>query len=34
MLRRRHDGAQRAYDAVRTLNDAAAIEACLFGAAA
>ena len=34
MLRRRHDGAQQAYDSVRTLNDAAAIEGALFGAAA
>ncbi len=34
MLRRRHDGAQHAYDRVRTLNDAAAIEGALFGAAA
>jgi tRNA-dihydrouridine synthase C len=34
MLRRRHAGAQQAYDAVRTLHDAADIEQCLFGAAA
>ena len=30
MLRRRHPGAQQAYDAVRTLNDAVDIEHCLF----
>ncbi len=34
MMRRRHPGAQRAYDAVRTLNDAADIEQQLFGAPA
>jgi len=33
MLRRRHLQAQVAYDAVRTLHDAAAIEHCLFGTA-
>ena len=32
MLRRRFDGAQTAYERVRTLNDAAAIESALFGA--
>jgi len=34
MLRRRHAGAQQAYEAVRALNDAEAIEARLFGGAA
>ncbi len=34
MLRRRHEGAQQAYDAVRTLNDASAIQSRLFGTAA
>lgn len=34
MLRRRHAGAQQAYEAVRALNDAAAIEARLFDGAA
>jgi tRNA-dihydrouridine synthase C len=33
MLRRRHAPAQAAYDAVRTLHDAADIERCLFGTA-
>ena len=32
MLRRRHPGAQRAYDEVRTVHDAAAIERILFPA--
>ncbi len=31
LLRRRHPGAQQAYDAVRTLSDAGSIEECLFG---
>jgi tRNA-dihydrouridine synthase C len=30
LLRRRHPQAQLAYDAVRTVNDPAAVEACLF----
>ena len=34
MMRRRHPGAQQAYDSVRTLNDALDIEQRLFGAPA
>jgi len=34
MLRRRFEGAQQAYERVRPLNDATAIETALFGAAA
>jgi tRNA-dihydrouridine synthase C len=33
LLRRRHPQAQFAYDAVRTVNDPAAVEACLFAGA-
>ena len=34
MLRRRFEGAQKAYERVRTLNDVTTIESALFGAAA